>query len=111
MKRIDLSQLMDESVSHNPEIKKRVLFSNGEIPNITQYAQARLEPGQVASGHTHMDMWEMFLCVDGNGTMKVNHTTFALHPGICVLVEPGEMHEIENTSSQQLVLNTLGVVK
>jgi hypothetical protein len=53
MKRIDLSQLVDEPVSHNPEIKKRVLFSNGEIPNITQYAQARLELGQVASGHTH----------------------------------------------------------
>ena len=111
MKKVLIDFLGEQPVSHNPDIKKRVLFQSGEIPHITQYAQTKLQPGQVAASHVHSDMWEIFFCIDGRGTIKVDGQAIELEAGACVLVEPGEVHEIENTSYRPLVLNTLGVVE
>lgn len=111
MKKVFIDLLSEQPVSHNLEIKKRVLFQSDEIPHITQYAQTKLQPGQVATGHAHSDMWEIFLCIEGRGVIKVDGQAIKLEAGVCVLVEPGEVHEIENTSYRPLVLNTLGVVE
>ena len=81
MKRIALSTLPDVAIAHHPEVMKRVLLAAGDVPHLAQLARARLAPGQVAAGHAHAGMWEIFLVEDGEGVMRVDGVSHALAPG------------------------------
>jgi quercetin dioxygenase-like cupin family protein len=109
MKQGTLNHLPDQPVSHNPDITKRVLFTHGEIPAVTQYSQASLLPGQIAPAHAHADMYEVFLCLSGTGSIVIDGDTYELTPGHFYLCEPGEMHEIVNDGQDVLELLQLGV--
>lgn len=109
MKRIALADLPVERVFHNPEIAKRVLLRTGELPHLTQLAQARLAPGQVAPGHAHADMWEIFFAQEGEGEIEVDGVVHALAAGTCLAVEPGERHELRNRGAAELVVLYLGI--
>ena len=109
MKRLDLNRLPDEAVSHNPSVIKRVLLRSGELGAVTQLAQATFPPGESVAEHSHLDMAEVFLVVRGEGTMGVDGTVYPLRPGVCMVVEPGERHQLQNTSSEPLVVTTLGL--
>jgi mannose-6-phosphate isomerase-like protein (cupin superfamily) len=110
MKLVLLSELPDESVSHNASIKKRVMLASGDVANLTQFAQSRFHPGQVAPAHAHGDMAEIFFVTDGEGAIEVDGTAHRLTPGTCVAIEPGERHEIRNDGAVDLVLTYFGVV-
>lgn len=101
-----IDSLPDERVSHNPRVTKRVLLRNGEVPQITQFSRASFPPNEFCGVHTHHDMWEMFLVESGFGVAVVNSTNLALSPGTCLVVEPGEVHEIQNSSPTELVVLT-----
>jgi quercetin dioxygenase-like cupin family protein len=109
MKHGKLDHLPEQPVSHNPDITKRVLFKHGEIPSVTQYSQASFLPGQIAPAHAHADMYEVFLCVSGTGSIVIDGDTYELTPGHFYLCEPGEMHEIVNDGQDVLELLQLGV--
>ncbi|MBD2230250.1 cupin domain-containing protein [Phormidium tenue] len=109
MKITGLDQVPEESVSHNPAIKKRVLLRRDDLPHLTNFAQARFAPGQIANGHSHADMAEVFFVEAGAGTITVEGQAYPLAPGVCVAIEPGEHHEIANTSTQELVLTYFGL--
>jgi quercetin dioxygenase-like cupin family protein len=104
-----LPSLFDEPVSHNPEIRKRVMLRAGVLPPVTQLAEARFLPGQVAPAHAHADMAEVFLVTGGSGTITVDGRPHSLAAGTCVAVEPGEIHEIAATGTEPLVLVYFGV--
>ncbi len=109
MKYVDLQQLPQEPVSHNPEIQKQVMLRAGDLPHLTNFSQARFSPGQVAIAHRHLDMAEVFFVEAGQGEIRVEQTVYSLSPGVCVAVEPGEEHEVTNTSGEFLVLTYLGL--
>lgn len=109
MKVTRLDGVAEEPVSHNAAILKRVLLRNGEVPNVTQFAQARFAPGQVAGAHAHADMAEVFLVEAGSGTIVVDDVAHPLRPGTCVAVLPHEMHEVRNDGAAELVLTYFGV--
>lgn len=96
-------------VSHGPDIAKRVLLGTGDVPALTNLSQAVLAPGQVAAGHTHADMWEVFMVVEGEGRLTVDGEAVQLAPGTCVVVEPGERHELAATGSDDLVVTYFGI--
>jgi mannose-6-phosphate isomerase-like protein (cupin superfamily) len=54
-------------------------------------------------------MYEVFFVVTGEGTIAINETPYALKPGICVAVEPGEIHEVNNTGASILTLLYFGI--
>jgi mannose-6-phosphate isomerase-like protein (cupin superfamily) len=110
MKIASLQNISPVSVSHNPEILKKVLIKNGEVPNITQFSRAIIKPGQVASSHIHVDIYEVFLTESGNGEMKIEDEVVAIGPGICITIEPGEAHEVLNNGDGDLVILTLGIL-
>ena len=110
MKHGNLDHLPEQPVSHNPDIKKRVLFKHGEIPYVTQYSQASFLPGQIAPAHSHADMYEVFLCVSGTGSIVIDGEKCDLNPGHFYLCEPGETHEIVNDGHDALELLQLGVL-
>ncbi|WP_017300466.1 cupin domain-containing protein [Nodosilinea nodulosa] len=109
MKITHLGQVSEEAVSHNPAIKKRVLLRSQDLPHLTNFSQARFAPGQVAKGHSHGDMAEVFFVESGQGTITVNHQAHSLTPGTCIAVEPGEHHEVANTGTEELVLTYFGL--
>jgi quercetin dioxygenase-like cupin family protein len=109
MKRVALADLPIERVFHNPAIAKQVLLRMGEVPHLTQLAQARLAPGQVAPGHAHADMWEIFFAAEGQGELEIDGTVHALPAGACIAVEPGETHELRNPGATELVVLYLGI--
>jgi mannose-6-phosphate isomerase-like protein (cupin superfamily) len=111
MKITSLEKIKEEPVSHSPKIKKRVLVKKGEMPHLTNFSQAYYKPGQIASEHTHEDVFEAFLVEQGTGLIKVNGKVNKLKKGDCVLVEPGEAHEIINTGSEVLILTYFGIEK
>ena len=111
MRLLTLDTAAREGVTHDPSIEKRVLLRRGDIPHVTQLAQARLEPGQVARGHAHGDMYEVFLVAAGTGRITVDGCAHPLTVGTCVVVEPGETHEVAGVGPEALVLTYFGVAR
>lgn len=109
MKRTALDSLEEEPVSHNPAIKKKVMLRLGELPHLTNFAQARFGPGQTAAAHAHSDMCEVFFVESGHGIIQIDGQSHTLSAGVCVAVEPGEVHEVCNTGQEELVLTYLGL--
>lgn len=109
MRLINLSQLPDEGVSHNPEIRKKVMVRAGVVPHLTGFSRSALMPGQVARAHAHADMHEIFFVANGEGTISINDSKHAIGPGTCIVVEPGETHEISNSGQTELVLFYFGI--
>lgn len=110
MKRVELAALPEVPIAHHPDILKRVLLAKGEVPHLAQLASARLAPGQIATGHVHDGMWEVFLVEGGEGVMRIDGRTEALAAGTCIVVEPGERHEVEATGGAPLVLVYFGLI-
>lgn len=100
MKIVRAEQVPETGVSHNPEIRKRVLVSNGEVPKLTNFSQSVFAPGQVCHAHTHPDMYEIYLVSAGEGSITVDGEVVRLGVGDCLVVEPGEEHAMSNPSEQ-----------
>lgn len=111
MKRVFLGDVLQEGVSHNPEIEKQVLLRKGDLPHLTNFARSRLFPGQTTKAHKHADMFEVFYVESGIGTMTIDHREQQLAAGVCIAVVPGEVHEITNNGSFDLVLTYFGIEK
>lgn len=108
MKLRKLNELPIEWVSHNPEIKKKVFVRKGEMGNITQVALVTFLPGQTADGHTHQDMFETFLIQKGEGEINVDDKIIKVGAGDCVVISPGEMHEVKNTGGEAMEVLVIG---
>lgn len=109
MQRGALDATPDEPVSHNPRIRKKVIIRRGVIPRIMQVARASFPPGEVTPPHGHPDMWELFVCEQGEGTMLVADRIVPLSPGTWTLVAPHERHEVRAAKDSELVVTTFGV--
>ncbi|PPT07058.1 putative conserved protein contains double-stranded beta-helix domain [Geitlerinema sp. FC II] len=109
MKHLSLQNIPTQGVSHNPNIRKQVMLKSGDLPHLTNFAQARFAPGQVAAAHSHSDMCEVFFVESGSGTIRIDDTPYPLEPGTCIAVEVGEVHEITNTGNAELVLTYFGL--
>lgn len=109
MRSISLNELPLEPVSHNPDIGKRVMLGSREAPGLTNFSQAAFSPGQVAPGHSHEDMYEVFFVRRGRGVIVVDGIEHLLAENECVLIAPGEHHEISNPYTEELVLLYFGL--
>ena len=111
MKITSLDNLPQQTVSHNPEITKKVMLSNKDLPHLTNFSQATFAPGQVANAHAHQDMCEVFFVSAGSGVIRIDGREYDLTSGIYVAVEPEETHEIINTGTINLILTYFGIQK
>ncbi len=109
MKSVSLQDLPAEGVSHNPDILKRVLIGPGEVDHLTNFSQATFRPGQVTTPHVHPTMHEIYLVERGTGRLVIDDKRVNLSPGVCVVVEAGESHSVDNTGSVDLVLTYFGI--
>lgn len=109
MKVVSIGDLPERQVSHNPEIKKKVMLERDDLPYVTGFSQATFGPGQVASPHAHADMYEVFFVEAGAGVIRVDGEDHPLELGTCVLVAPGEVHEVTSRGPDDLILTYFGV--
>lgn len=110
MKFTSLAHLPEQVSSHNPLVKKKVMISNGELPNLTNFSQAIFAPGESVIPHIHPTMYEIFFVEQGEGIIRINEQDYPLEPGNCIIVEPQELHQLINTGSQDLILTFFGLV-
>lgn len=63
-----------------------------------------LKPGEFMDekAHGHNELDETFYFVEGEGTIIVNNKKYNAPQGSVFLVEPKEMHNIQNTSSKPI---------
>jgi mannose-6-phosphate isomerase-like protein (cupin superfamily) len=110
MKLTSLDTTPTSDVSHNARIRKQLLIGNGTIRHLTNFSRAVFPAGEIACAHSHRDMTEVFFIESGSGEMAVNERTIHMTPGVCITIEPGEIHELRNTGSDPLVVLYFGVI-
>ena len=57
-------------------------------------AEASLDPGATTLRHYHAASEEIYLIVDGGGSLEVDGDTRVVGPGDAVLIPPGAWHEL-----------------
>ncbi len=82
----------------SPGVLKRViatrdLFQEGHVQMLNW---ALLPAGSSFQRHYHEDMQEVFLIITGSVRMTVADESRQLGPGDAVLVDPGEIHQMQN---------------
>lgn len=96
MKIVDWNSLPEFGVSHNPNIKKKTMITNGEIPNLMMFGTAIFKPGDKVDLHQHETMFEVFFIQKGKAIFEVNGEKHVLSEGNCITIEPGELHAQSN---------------
>ena len=100
MNLVHLDELPTFPVSHNGNISKHVLLAG--LPGGVNFCEATFPPGETAPAHSHTDLCEIFYFTSGSGTVTINGEMHAVSQGSCLLVGPGDMHEITNTGTEAL---------
>lgn len=105
-----LENIPFEGVSHNPEIRKKIILKSGQIPALTNFSIAVFSPGQETKFHQHADMFEVFFVTKGTAKIIVNSDELVLEAGSCIVIEPKEMHAIRNIGNSELNLTYFGIL-
>lgn len=109
MKIVSLKKIAEEPVTHNPDIKKKVMIRKGEVPKLTNFSRSVFAPGQVAPLHRHENMYEVFFVEGGTAGFLVNGSRYVVSKGECVTIAAGDEHEVSNAGEHDLVLIYFGI--
>ncbi len=104
-----INDLSNESVSHDADVKKKVIIRRGDVPHLMQLAETKMEPGQKASKHSHSDMTEVFIVKEGTGEIELDNKTSPIFAENVITIPPGVSHEIRNNSNSTLTLLYFGI--
>ena len=106
---VRFEELEWKTVSHDRSIKKKVILGSDLIPHLTGFHRSVFKPGQIAPGHSHDDMHEVFYVEAGKGTFVLNGENVAVNAGTTVYLAPHDVHEVKNTGTTDMVLVYFGV--
>jgi len=100
MKLFSLEEIPFEPVSHDPNLRKRVLLREGVLPGIRSVSHIVLAPGSRVGEHAHPEGSEVFYCIRGKVLFRTRGKVIALGPGQFLVVEPGEAHSIDDAQEE-----------
>lgn len=121
MKVIRGSEIEYEPASHedpsDPGVLKKVLANKtdllaGQVPMLNW---SLLKTGKSFQRHYHEDMQEVFVILNGEVTMTVETSKGAepveasLRGGDATLIDPGEIHRMENSSDEDVCYVVFGI--
>jgi mannose-6-phosphate isomerase-like protein (cupin superfamily) len=109
MKLVQLDEIAPQGVSHDPEIMKRVLLHEDEMPHGVRLSHALFRPGQRVSHHSHADLSEVFYVISGSGTLIVDGAEHAIAAGSSFRIDPGEEHALLNTGIDDMAVLYFGL--
>jgi mannose-6-phosphate isomerase-like protein (cupin superfamily) len=91
VKLFSLEESPFEPVSHDPQLKKKVL-ARDPLPSLLHVSHIVLPRGSAASEHSHADFAEVFYCIRGEAVFLVEGKEVFVREGNLLIVEPGELH-------------------
>ncbi|ATX82310.1 Cupin domain-containing protein [Mariprofundus ferrinatatus] len=109
MKVVETYSVATEGVSHDPDILKRVLLHESELPGSVRFSHATFTPGQKVAAHCHEDICEVFYILSGTCRFTVNGEAVDVREGSVIRIDAGEMHEVINVSNMDLTMIYFGL--
>ncbi len=109
MKFIKNKNLKTTNANHIGEIKKKVFIKNGLVPQLTNFSSAVFQPDQQVEPHKHDTMFEIFYCTSGKIVFTVDGQECILEAGDCIIINPGEMHSLQNPFSEPAQITYFGI--
>lgn len=95
----------------NPGVLKRVLASKQDLlqGRVQMVNWSRLPRGSSFQSHYHEDMQEVFIMLSGPVRMTAQDESVELAAGDAVLIQPREVHRMENLSEQDVEYIVFGI--
>lgn len=109
MKLVHLGKLEEVGVSHNPDIKKKVILDRDYIPKLMTFGQATFQPGQAVDAHKHDTMFEVFFIQSGKARFVIDEKVIELVQNDCITIEQGEMHAQSNPYEEPVTWLYFGI--
>lgn len=97
---MEVRTIFDACHFSTEKMQKVNLFATGEL-FLDVYC---LEPGQGQKVHKHESSSKIYIVLEGHGRFHVGEETRDVGPGQAVLTRAGEMHGVDNATSERLVL-------
>lgn len=94
-----------------PGVLKRVLATRDELIDgrVQMINWASLPAGSSFRAHYHEDMEEIFVILSGRVSMDVDGEVHALSAGDAIVLEPREVHVMENVTDSDLEYIVIGI--
>jgi quercetin dioxygenase-like cupin family protein len=80
---------------------KKILLNDKNNKVIVQ--KVKIKPGETAKYHHHKIQTEIFYFLSENGKWKVNNLEISIKAGDILVIEPMDMHEVENNSTEDYI--------
>ena len=109
MKKIKSTSIEEVGVTHNSDIKKRIMITAGEFGNIMSFGRAVFVPSQSTSAHVHPDMTEVFFILSGRGVFHTKTENIEVEKDDYISIPAGQIHWQSNPFEQPLELLYFGV--
>ncbi len=103
MKLFSLDEIPFEPISHDPQLKKKVL-ARDPVSNVNRISHVVLPLGSSVSEHSHAAIAEIFFCIRGKSTFSVEGKSFSVRKGHLIIIEPGELHSITGVMEETELL-------
>lgn len=109
------SEIEFEPASHenpqDPGVLKRVLATKDQlVKGQTMMVNWSLLPvGKSFQAHYHEDMQEVFIILNGNVLMTVAEAAIELSKGDAILIDPREVHKMENVCDEAVEYVVFGI--
>ena len=109
MKKIKSTSIEEVGVTHNPDIKKRLMIKAGEFSTIMSFGRAVFAPNQSTSAHLHSDMIEVFFILSGKGMFHTKTKKIKVEKDDYISIPAGETHWQSNPFKEPLELLYFGI--
>ncbi|MFN2112720.1 MAG: cupin domain-containing protein [Anaerolineales bacterium] len=98
-------QVLDPLETPSGEVIYELVGKAAGIEPAPNHSLARIviPKGKFSAPHYHKVSQETYYILEGEGKMTVNGESMTLHPGQACLIEPEEVHQIENNGIYDLV--------
>jgi quercetin dioxygenase-like cupin family protein len=95
----------------NPGVLKRVLATATDLQlgQVMMVNWARLPEGSAFQSHFHEDMQEVFIMLSGPVVMTVDGDRTELVAGDAIVIDPQEVHKMENLSDRDVEYIVFGI--
>ena len=92
--RVNLASLEETPISHGNG-RKRVFIRAGQTEtNLTQFAWAKILPGEGCEKHSHLTMEEYFFVLGGEGTYAIGDEVIDIQAGDFIRVPADTEHQL-----------------
>jgi mannose-6-phosphate isomerase-like protein (cupin superfamily) len=98
----NLDRVQSFATKDGSEIRELLAHRNSGIRN-QSLAEARLPPGGSTTRHYHSRAEEIYYILRGTGRMTIASQSAEVARGDAIAIPPGEVHQIVNTGTEQLV--------